>query len=115
MEMHVKWLDTLDNEPLKNAWQRLEQENSVPVFQRYDWNRMLFGQYGKRSLFGSLHSGAVTVGMLCRGEDVRLIAPLVKIGSGVYFLGWDSWSDYLDFLYAPDLTQPEFDFFAGAF
>lgn len=111
MELCVKWLDTLDNENLQGKWQQLEQQGGVPVFQRYDWNRMLFAQYGKRSLFGSLHSGTVTIGMLCRGEEVRLIAPLVKIGDGLYFLGWDSWSDYLDFLYAPDLTQQEFDFF----
>ncbi|MCI8497579.1 MAG: GNAT family N-acetyltransferase [Clostridiales bacterium] len=111
MELCVKWFETLDDSRLKTAWTELQQKGNVPVFQRYDWNRMLFSQYGKRSLFGSLHSGSVIVGMLCRGEDVRLIAPLVRNGEGVYFLGWDSWSDYLDFLYAPDLTQEEFDFF----
>lgn len=88
---------------LESAWKDLQKGRDMTIFQSYSWYSMLNICYVPQDTpyFTSLYA------VIKRGEETVLIAPLWIVKrtfkwvnkKGVYFLGREGWSDYLNFIY----------------
>ena len=85
------------------AWKKLERGKDMTSFQTYSWYEMLNECYVPKDTLNYLSIYAVVK----REEEVVLIAPLwivkktfrIVNKKGIYFLGREGWSDYLNFIY----------------
>lgn len=97
-----------DFEKVKKAWKRLDKGGDMTAFQSYDWNVLLANEFFRddyNKKYAKLYI------YTCASDDqVKCIAPLIvqkrtrKISwlgrnKGIYILGMDSYSDYLNFIY----------------
>ncbi len=99
---------TEDFSNLKTAWEALETGNEMTAFQTYFWNALLLEQWLRSQLRRSQSS--VEIYIACHDEQPVMILPLLivrfslhikEIGwhRGIYLLGTDSVSDYLNAIY----------------
>lgn len=93
-----------DFEVLREKWVHLSQGKNMTYFQSYDWNVLLYRNW-HNNLYNRLFSKVIIY------ESDNIIAPLIiqrfnvslgRLGrkAGIYFLGTDSYSDYIDFIYS---------------
>lgn len=88
---------------LRDDWKRLEKGPDMTYFQSYDWYEMLNVHYVPDDT-----SDYVSIYVVLRKKhETILIAPLWIVKhtfrwvnkKGIYFLGREGWSDYLNFVY----------------
>lgn len=107
-----------DFEEYKNSWEQIEHGKDMTVFQSFNWNKLLVEQWLSRS-FNRLFSEIYII-CLKNGPKVRIIAPLIiqkkSIGvkwlgrkKGIYFLGIESYSDYMNLIYDDDTKESEIE------
>ena len=88
---------------LESVWKDLEKGQDMTSFQTYRWYKMLNECYVPKDTPNFLSIYAVVK----RDNEVILIAPLwivrktfgIVNKKGIYFLGREGWSDYLNFIY----------------
>lgn len=88
---------------LESVWKELEKGEDMTSFQSYHWYQMLNECYVPKDTPNYLSIYAVVK----RDNEVVLIAPLwivkktfkIVNKKGIYFLGREGWSDYLNFIY----------------
>lgn len=98
----------------KDLWKTIEKNPEMTVFQSYEWNVLLYRQW-KKSLYNRIFSKVYIF------SEEKMIVPLVAqkisfgfkwIGRkrGVYILGTDSYSDYLNIIYGENQEDHILDF-----
>ena len=88
---------------LESVWKELEKGEDMTSFQSYHWYQMLNECYVPKDTPNYLSIYAVVK----RDNEIVLIAPLwivkktfkIVNKKGIYFLGREGWSDYLNFIY----------------
>jgi hypothetical protein len=106
--------DENDFKRIEEIWLKLEKGKDLTVFQSYKWNILLFNEW--LNLKHYRFSSEVVI-----YYNERIILPLIiqKLNllniflfkkKGIYFLGYDSYSDYLNFIY-DDVSEIEFSQF----
>ena len=89
-------------------WEKLENGKDMTIFQSYRWNRLLVEQWLSFT-YNRLFSEIIIAEGIENGE-VKVIAPLIvqkhSLGykwlgrlKGIYFLGIESYSDYMNLIY----------------
>ena len=100
----VEYINKNDISCLETTWKQLEKGSDMSYFQSYDWYEMLNDVYVPEDT-----KNYVSVYAVVRRDGVGiLIAPLWIVKQtfkfvnkkGVYFLGRQGWSDYLNFIYS---------------
>lgn len=101
---------TTDNEiyDIKDIWERLYNENKeLSPFQSYSWNKCLI----KNKVF----DGKLNFFVMYKHGEPLIIAPLIKKNRFFYselsFIGTDTHSDYLNFIYSENLEVEDFEYF----
>lgn len=104
-----------DFEKFKDVWLELQTGEEMTFFQSYQWNLLLFRQWKKDYI-----SNMTSYIAICYTEDnsrkINMIVPVViqKFSNfmgyfarkkGIYFLGVQSYSDYLNFIYSEFLDE----------
>ena len=102
-EYTIDYINKCDFPTLKEQWRYLEKGSDMTYYQSYDWYEMLNECYVPEDTnnYSSIYA------VVKRDGEVILIAPLWIIRrtfkfvnkKGVYFLGRQGWSDYLNFVY----------------
>lgn len=113
MELSIDYLPSNKLNEIEQDWKFLETGSEMTLFQSFEWNKMLLQYYVPKDtkFYCSLYAVVKKNGHTC------MIAPLwiIKKGfklinkKGVYFLGRDSFSDYLNFIYK-DFDSKVLDF-----
>ncbi len=99
---------TDDMVPLYDDWSKLETGNDMTCFQTFFWNSLLVEQW-KHSIYDKQFS-KIYFYIVKKNGQVKIIAPLLvqsvsvhfmDIGrkKGIYFLGTNGATDYLNFIY----------------
>lgn len=93
----------------ESAWKMLEKGTDMTAFQTFDWNKLLLEEFfssKSNTRFADIYLYSIQ-----DGAKVILLAPIIvqKIGmrllyggrkKGIYLLGQNSYSDYLNFIYS---------------
>ncbi len=103
MDYSVEYIPAVCQDRIEKDWRRLETGNEMTLFQSYDWYKMLIDFYVPKD---TKHYESVFA-LVKKAETICIIAPLWIIKKnfrfinkkGVYLLGRDSYSDYLNFIY----------------
>lgn len=99
---------TQDMASLESAWKELEHGVEMTVFQSYDWNMLLIEQWMRFRYNRRLSK--IYIFQVIEDGKVVLIAPMIVqrksfgikwLGrkKGIYFLGIESYSDYMNMIY----------------
>ena len=103
MNYEIEYFDIETFSNLKTVWKDLENGQDMTSFQSYHWYEMLNECYVPKDTPNFLSIYAVVK----RENEIILIAPLwivkktfrIVNKKGIYFLGREGWSDYLNFIY----------------
>lgn len=103
MNYSVKYISAKKLYDIQDIWMSLENGNDMTVFQSYQWYNMLLNYYIPEDTSNYLSFFAV----VSHDDYPCMIAPLWVVKhtfrflnkKGVYLLGRDSYSDYLNFIY----------------
>ena len=92
----------------ESVWKKLETGREMTAFQSYDWNVLLVEQWLKFE-YNRLLSNICIAEVIENDKTVMLIPLIVQKKSlgikwlgrkkGIYFLGIESWSDYMNAIY----------------
>lgn len=110
--MQIKLLTSIESVcAIRNEWVEMYDGNDeLSPFQSYEWNVAL--------LKNNAYVGKINYYCLYKQEKIILIAPFVKrnkvIFSELRFLGEETHSDYLNFIYHKDLQYEDFYYFINA-
>lgn len=105
-------IDTLwsykEIEGIKTIWEEIYEENhELLPFQSYSWNKCL--------IQNKLYKGKINFYILFKDNKAVLIAPVSKKNRIIYneinFIGLNTHSDYLNFIYSKELTFEDFKYF----
>lgn len=105
----IKLYKTFDEiKQLRNIWNKIYQENiNLTPFQSYEWNECL--------MENKIYEGELNIFVLYKNDIILMIAPFVKksgiIYNELYFLGINTHSDYLNFIYSYNLNFEDFQNF----
>lgn len=104
----------------ESVWKKLETGREMTAFQSYDWNVLLVEQWLKFA-YNRLLSNICIAEVIENNNTVMLFPLIVQKKSlgikwlgrkkGIYFLGIESWSDYMNAIY----SEPNNLWFAFAF
>lgn len=107
--IHIEMIPGKDIESIKSHWQLLQGGKDMTVFQMYEWNKLQLGEFMKK------HFVKVFYLVVFENAEPIMIAPLYRkaisskdMPKGIYLLGYDSYADYLNFIYKefrPDAFQ----------
>lgn len=97
-----------DFERICDIWKTLEQGRDMTIFQSYNWNILLYEEERKRVL-SNFFSTVVVIQINKNGVVVGLLPMVIQKHTnitkwfgrkkGLYILGHNSWSDYLNLVY----------------
>lgn len=107
--MKVDYYSSNNIENIKSQWEQLENGVDMTIFQSYRWNQLLIEEYNS-GLYNRMFSQLGFI-VVSEGDDIIMIAPIIIqtrtiklswIGrkKGIYILGYNSYSDYLNFIYS---------------
>jgi hypothetical protein len=108
MDLEIEYCKKDCFSSLEHVWRQLERGNDMTIFQSYDWNKMIVDHCLPPDTYYY-----ETVFVTVRNHEMPLlIAPLWIIKhsfrfinkKGVYLVGKDGWSDYLNCIY--DIFDP---------
>lgn len=99
----IDFISIVEYKQLEADWRRLEMGHDMTIFQSYEWYKMFI----ERSAPSNTFYYESVLAVVKDNGVVSLIAPLWVVKhtfrivnkKGVYILGRDSWSDYLNFVY----------------
>ncbi len=105
-----------DLEKLHDIWRRLSQGTDMTVFQSWEWNELLFEEEKNRflsTLFTTIYvyisyredQAAALLPVICQKRSNR--TKWFGRKRGLYLLGHESWSDYLNAVYDDAATQED--------
>ena len=97
-----------DLKKIESLWKKLEKGEEMTAFQYFDWNCLLFEKW--KSWYINRLFSKCYVYLYFEGTEVKLIAPVIvknktmkndvlAFHKGIYFLGDNTHSDYLNFIY----------------
>lgn len=106
--MQIKYFFADNIDELRGQWEKLERGADMTIFQSYRWNQLLlreFHAYKYNQMFSHIEFVVAF-----EGSEVLMIAPVIiqkfslKLSwlgrrKGIYILGYNSYSDYLNFVY----------------
>lgn len=103
MKYETEYINIENFSKLESIWKELEKGEDMTSFQSYRWYQMLNECYVPKDTPNYLSIYAVVK----RNNEIVLIAPLwivkktfkIVNKKGIYFLGREGWSDYLNFIY----------------
>lgn len=95
-------------EKLKPQWEQIYNSNKeLTPFQSFTWNKCL--------IENKIYKGNLNFTLLYKNEELLIIAPFVNKNKILYneatFLGMNTHTDYLNFIYAQNLEYEDFEYF----
>lgn len=103
MKLSVDYLPAYKLNEIEQDWKELETGNEMTLFQSFEWNKMLLDYYVPKDTkkYCSLYAIVRIDGSACMIAPLWIIKKKFKFlnKKGIYFIGRDSYSDYLNFIY----------------
>lgn len=97
-----------DFEKICDSWKKLEQGKDMTIFQSYNWNKLLIEEEKKR-VFSDFYTDIDILIIKLKDNIVGILPLIIQKHSnktkwfgrkkGIYILGHNSWSDYLNIVY----------------
>lgn len=110
--------DKRDFEALRESWGKVENGEDMTIFQSYNWNILLYEEEKKKK-FSSFFTNIEVITVKDNDEIVGLMPLIIQKHSnktkwfgrkrGIYILGHNSWSDYLNIVYSDKFSREHFN------